>query len=116
MKALHEKVNIVPVLAKADCLTPMELARKKLQVSVVLNMYYYTFSVKHVTVKHVCYGTEHMKRGFFVIAALQIREEIETFGINIYQFPECDSDEDEEFKLQDQEHKVSIVKVIQQTF
>ncbi|KAF3847771.1 hypothetical protein F7725_020799 [Dissostichus mawsoni] len=48
MKALHEKVNIVPILAKADTLTPNE-----------------------------------------------IREEIEQYGIKIYQFPDCDSDEDE---------------------
>uniref|UniRef100_A0A8B9H7I5 Septin 4a n=1 Tax=Astyanax mexicanus TaxID=7994 RepID=A0A8B9H7I5_ASTMX len=68
MKALHEKVNIVPVLAKADCLTPAELSLKK----------------------------------------IKIREEIERFGIHIYQFPDCDSDEDEEFKLQDQELKESI--------
>ena len=37
----------------------------------------------------------------------QIREEIEQYGINIYQFPDCDSDEDEDFKQQDQELKVS---------
>lgn len=37
---------------------------------------------------------------------LQIREEIDHYGIRIYQFPECDSDEDEEFKLQDQALKV----------
>lgn len=36
----------------------------------------------------------------------QIREEIRQFGINIYQFPECDSDEDEDFKRQDQILKV----------
>ena len=36
----------------------------------------------------------------------QIRQEIEQFGINIYQFPECDSDEDDEFQLQDQILKV----------
>lgn len=29
MKALHEKVNIVPVLAKADTLTPSEVKKKK---------------------------------------------------------------------------------------
>lgn len=39
---------------------------------------------------------------------LQIREEIKQFGINIYQFPECDSDEDEDFKKQDQILKVLI--------
>lgn len=33
MKALHEKVNIVPVLAKADTLTPSEVKKKKFKVS-----------------------------------------------------------------------------------
>nr|XP_043888494.1 septin 4b isoform X2 [Solea senegalensis] len=68
MKALHEKVNIVPVLAKADTLTPNEVKKKK----------------------------------------IKIREEIEQYGIKIYQFPDCDSDEDEEFKQQDLELKESI--------
>ncbi|XP_048023124.1 septin 4a isoform X3 [Megalobrama amblycephala] len=68
LKTLHEKVNIVPVLAKADSLTPVEVRKMK----------------------------------------MKIREEIERFDINIYQFPECDSDEDEEFKLQHQELKNSI--------
>uniref|UniRef100_A0A3Q0STS2 Septin 4a n=1 Tax=Amphilophus citrinellus TaxID=61819 RepID=A0A3Q0STS2_AMPCI len=70
MRALHEKVNIIPVLAKADSLTPAEVCRKKMK--------------------------------------LQIREEIKQFGINIYQFPECDSDEDEDFKTQEQILKNSI--------
>uniref|UniRef100_A0A674EN84 Septin 5a n=1 Tax=Salmo trutta TaxID=8032 RepID=A0A674EN84_SALTR len=56
MKALHEKVNVVPLIAKADCLTPNEIKKLKDRV----------------------------------------REEIERFGIKVYQFPECDSDEDEE--------------------
>ncbi|XP_060792423.1 septin 4a isoform X1 [Neoarius graeffei] len=68
MRALHEKVNIVPVLGKADCLTPLEVSQKK----------------------------------------KKIREEIERFGINIYQFPECDSDEDDEVKIQTQDLKDSI--------
>ncbi|XP_056450772.1 septin-5-like [Gadus chalcogrammus] len=68
MRALHQKVNIVPVLAKADSLTPAEVRTKK----------------------------------------LKIRQEIEQFGINIYQFPECDSDEDDEFQLQDQILKNSV--------
>nr|XP_025035870.1 septin-4-like [Pelodiscus sinensis] len=38
----------------------------------------------------------------------QIREEIDRYGIRIYQFPECDSDEDEDFKRQDQALKESI--------
>ncbi|XP_068600757.1 septin 4a isoform X2 [Brachionichthys hirsutus] len=68
MSALHDKVNIVPVLAKADSLTKAEVCRKK----------------------------------------KKIREEIKRFGINIYQFPECDSDEDEDFKEHDRILKDSI--------
>ncbi|XP_049627894.1 septin-4 isoform X3 [Suncus etruscus] len=68
MKALHHRVNIVPILAKADTLTPPEVERKK----------------------------------------CKIRQEIAHFGIKIYQFPDCDSDEDEDFKLQDQALKESI--------
>lgn len=41
-------------------------------------------------------------------------EQIEENHINIYKFPECDSDEDEEFKQQDRELKVSLTKVIDQ--
>ncbi|XP_077167915.1 septin-4 isoform X2 [Paroedura picta] len=68
MKALHQRVNIVPVLAKADTLTPYEVERMK----------------------------------------NKIRDEIEQFGIRVYQFPDCDSDEDDEFKMQDQALKESI--------
>uniref|UniRef100_A0A674D762 Septin n=1 Tax=Salmo trutta TaxID=8032 RepID=A0A674D762_SALTR len=67
MKALHEKVNVVPLIAKADCLTPSEIKKFKDRV----------------------------------------RDEIERFGIKVYQFPECDSDEDEEFKQLDKELKTS---------
>uniref|UniRef100_A0ABM5EMU3 Septin-4-like isoform X3 n=1 Tax=Pogona vitticeps TaxID=103695 RepID=A0ABM5EMU3_9SAUR len=68
MKALHRRVNIVPVLAKSDTLLPSEVLRMK----------------------------------------NRIRDEIDQFGIRIYQFPECDSDEDADFKLQDQALKDSI--------
>uniref|UniRef100_UPI003D9CA780 septin 4a n=1 Tax=Danio rerio TaxID=7955 RepID=UPI003D9CA780 len=68
MKILHEKVNIVPVLAKTDSLTPEEVRKMK----------------------------------------MKIREEIERFDIMIYQFPECESDEEDEFKLQQQELKDSV--------
>ncbi|XP_010841558.1 PREDICTED: septin-5-like [Bison bison bison] len=40
-----------------------------------------------------------------------IREEIDKFGIHVYQFPECDSDEDEDFKQQDRELKVSLQRL-----
>uniref|UniRef100_A0A8C6L696 Septin 4a n=1 Tax=Nothobranchius furzeri TaxID=105023 RepID=A0A8C6L696_NOTFU len=68
MKALHEKVNIIPLLAKADSLTQAEILKKK----------------------------------------MKIREDIRQFGVNIYQFPDCDSDEDEDLKTQEQFLKDSI--------
>ncbi|XP_049598784.1 septin-5-like isoform X2 [Syngnathus scovelli] len=68
MRALHDKVNIVPVLAKADSLTRAEVYKKK----------------------------------------IKIREELRRFGINIYQFADCDSDEDEEFKRLDRLLKDSV--------
>lgn len=43
-----------------------------------------------------------------MLLRLQIREEIRRFGINIYQFPECDSDEEDDFKRQDQILKVCV--------
>ncbi|ELT90440.1 hypothetical protein CAPTEDRAFT_173215 [Capitella teleta] len=67
MKRLHDKVNIVPIIAKADTLTPSEIRRLKNRVL----------------------------------------EEIEKHGIRTYDFPECDSDEDEEFKQQDKELKAA---------
>lgn len=60
MKKLHAKVNIVPVIAKADCLTKKEIQRLK----------------------------------------TRILQEIEENGIKIYPLPDCDSDEDEEYKEQ----------------
>ncbi|XP_064416396.1 septin-4-like [Latimeria chalumnae] len=69
MKAIHHKVNIVPIIAKADALTPTEIKKMK-------------------------------------------QDEIEEHDINIYQFPDCDSDEDEEFNKQDMELKGSILFVV----
>uniref|UniRef100_A0A8C5EF20 Septin-2A n=1 Tax=Gouania willdenowi TaxID=441366 RepID=A0A8C5EF20_GOUWI len=68
MKAIHSKVNIVPVIAKADTLTLKERDR--------------------------------LKR--------RILDEIAEHGIRIYQLPDADSDEDEEFKEQTRVLKASI--------
>lgn len=46
MKALHEKVNIVPVLAKADTLTPSEVKKKKIKASLFSVQQLYNF--KHI--------------------------------------------------------------------
>ncbi|XP_014271981.1 septin-4 isoform X5 [Halyomorpha halys] len=68
MKRLHQKVNIVPVIAKADTLTGPEVWKLK----------------------------------------QRILADIEEHQIQIYQFPECDSDEDEEFQQQDRELKAAV--------
>lgn len=60
MKQLHNKVNIVPVIAKADVLTKKEVQKLK----------------------------------------SRILEEINLNGIKIYPLPDCDSDEDEDYKEQ----------------
>ncbi|KDR06354.1 septin-2 isoform X1 [Zootermopsis nevadensis] len=68
MRRMHRKVNIVPVVAKADTLTSAEIKRLK----------------------------------------NRIMADIEDNKIQIYQFPDCDSDEDEEFKQQDRELKACV--------
>ncbi|CAF3425507.1 unnamed protein product [Rotaria socialis] len=68
MKQLHHKVNIVPIIAKADALTPDELSQMK----------------------------------------QNILEQIRDHHIQIYQIPECDSDEDEEFKEQNRKLKNAV--------
>ncbi|XP_078741744.1 septin-5-like isoform X2 [Lampetra fluviatilis] len=68
MRALHDKVNIVLLIAKADTMTTQELAAFK----------------------------------------QRLRDEVEEFGIKLYQFPECDSDEEEDVKQRDKELKASV--------
>ncbi|XP_046876883.1 septin-4-like [Hypomesus transpacificus] len=68
MRALQDKVNIIPVLAKADSLTRVEITQMK----------------------------------------ARILSELEKYKIKIYHFSDCDSDEDEEFKLQEIELKNSV--------
>ncbi|CAN7988215.1 unnamed protein product [Ixodes pacificus] len=68
MKMLHNKVNIVPVIAKADALTKKEVMR--------------------------------LKR--------KIMQEIAEHGIRLYPLPDCDSDEDEEYKEQVKQLKESV--------
>lgn len=68
MRAVHHKVNIVPVLAKADTLTQKEVT--------------------------------NLKR--------KIMDQIDEFGINIYPLPDCDSDEDDEYKEQCRQLKEAV--------
>lgn len=68
MRRMHDKVNIIPIIAKADTLTQAEVKRLKTRVM----------------------------------------EQIRQHKIDIYQFPECDDEEDDEFKRQNEELKAAI--------
>lgn len=68
MKAVHHKVNIVPVIAKADTLTKQEV-----------------FALK-----------------------AKVMSQIEEFGISIYPLPDCDSDEDEDYREQCRQLKEAV--------
>lgn len=68
MKRLHHKVNIVPIMAKADALTNTEMRDLKDRVL----------------------------------------EDLERHKIDTYHLPDCDSDEDDEFKKQDSDIKSAI--------
>jgi len=68
MKQLSNKVSIVPVIAKSDCLTPKEIS-----------------DLKKIILK-----------------------EIRDNGIKVYTLPDCDSDEDEDFKKQVQQLRDSM--------
>ena len=69
MRALQSKVNIVPIIAKADTLTPLECKRLKAKVI----------------------------------------QELSEHQIHIYKIPDCDSDEDEDFKSQNNLLKVRVL-------
>ncbi|XP_071945303.1 septin-2B-like [Antedon mediterranea] len=68
MRALHNKVNIVPVIAKSDTLTKREIQMLK----------------------------------------AKIMNEIDDNGIKVYHLPDSDSDEDEDFKEQNNSLKQSV--------
>lgn len=90
MKALHNKVNIIPIIAKSDTLTPNEL--KKLKSKVKNNFNRFCNLIK------------------LFICLSKILEELNENKIQIYKIPECDSDEDEEFKEQNRQLKVLILR------
>ncbi|XP_033747618.1 septin-2B-like isoform X2 [Pecten maximus] len=68
MKAVHNKVNIVPVIAKADTLTLQEV-----------------FLLKR-----------------------KVMDQIDEHGISIYPLPDCDSDEDEDYREQCRQLKEAV--------
>lgn len=56
MKKLHEMVNIIPVIAKADCLTQSELAQFKAQVWATLILW--EPGLGNPCLKHALYALE----------------------------------------------------------
>ena len=42
------------------------------------------------------------------VVCLKVMDQIETYGIQIYPLPDCDGDEDEEYKEQCRQLKVSV--------
>ena len=68
MRRLQYKVNLIPVLAKADCMTKTEMRKRK----------------------------------------ERIMKELTDAEIEMYQFPDCESDEDDDFKDQNEKLKSSI--------
>lgn len=77
MRRLSPRVNVIPVIGKADSLTPSELRdfKKRVGVSLYLN---------------------NQKK----LMALQIMEDIEYYGIPVYNFP-YDAEEDDEETIAD---------------
>lgn len=80
MKQLHHKVNIVPIIAKADVLTKSEVILLKKRWFISFLRFYILFY--------------NIKLFFF----LQVLEEIKLNGIKIYSLPEVDEDEEEAYK------------------
>lgn len=80
MKRLHDKVNIIPVLAKADTMTPDECTYFKKQVSSAF--LFQTFSTT--------------SRWFLILKCVshhQVLNEIAQHKIKIYEFPDVDDEE-----------------------
>jgi septin family protein len=103
MKALHHKVNIVPIIAKADTLTLNEVKSLKQKV-----MQYFSFHIFQPQRKPAVKPT-NLKS-----IVSQILDEIDELNINVYHFPECDSDDDETFLALNADLKVLFVCCLMQ--
>lgn len=82
MKRLHDKVNIIPVLAKADTMTPDECAYFKKQVR--LFSFFFMFLFK-ADAYYLC--------TFLFDSLIQVLNEIAQHKIKIYEFPDVDDEE-----------------------
>uniref|UniRef100_A0A8C5MPV8 Septin n=1 Tax=Leptobrachium leishanense TaxID=445787 RepID=A0A8C5MPV8_9ANUR len=82
MKRLHEKVNIIPLIAKADTLTPEECLQFKKQQS------HGDFSPLYAS------GSAQQSKSASSFCHDQIMKEIQEHKIKIYEFPETDDEEE----------------------
>lgn len=80
MKRLHDKVNVIPLIAKADTLTPEECQLFKKQVCVFIIC--------------VCTNTCVWQLLMSFLPSTQIMKEIQEHKIQIYEFPDTEDDED----------------------
>ncbi|XP_022253618.1 septin-1-like isoform X2 [Limulus polyphemus] len=138
MKQLHSKVNIVPVIAKADALTKKEVMKLKRRVGHSVPADVLTKKevmklkrrVGHSVPADVLTKKEVMKLkrrvGHSVPADVltkkevmklkrRVMQEIEENGIKIYPLPDCDSDEDEDYKEQVRQLKEAVPFAVSST-
>ncbi|GAB5576163.1 septin-2 isoform X2 [Prionailurus iriomotensis] len=103
MKAIHNKVNIVPVIAKADTLTLKERERLKKRSDFLATLGFVVPrgpSLPPALTPADSSGNACGSSG--------ILDEIEEHNIKIYHLPDAESDEDEDFKEQTRLLKASI--------
>jgi len=112
LRRLHRKVNVVPVIAKADTLTTHEV--KKLKERILADIEEHEIQVRHTpeSFRDLELSSSawrpHCEQLFpTYFQTLLVLISFLPSG-QIYQFPDCDSDEDEEFKQQDKELKACI--------
>jgi septin 2 len=92
MKALQSKVNIIPIIAKADTLTHAEVKRLKTRVR------------RHL---HMSKAKLQFNSNLHLLC-FKVLSELTRNNIQIYRIPDCDSDEDDDFKVQNKQLKESI--------
>lgn len=48
MQRLHDKVNIIPIISKADTMTPDEVTEYKKQVYIFIHILFYIYMINYV--------------------------------------------------------------------
>lgn len=85
---MHEKVNVIPLIAKADTLTPEECQRFKKQVGASGAGLPGSAVARRTS---CCVGHKNLK---MLDLSVQIMREIQEHKIKIYEFPETGDEEE----------------------